>query len=182
MESAIGTFRRKGVHGASVLDIARDAGVPKGSVYNHFDNKEALAIEVLERYAGQTQAALEHGEGRAIDRLRAHLEWQLARTRSTGLQYGCLLGNFAAEVGEDDYPGLKASVRASFDTWIDGIAELITQGRRDGDVTNERPDRELAAWIVSSLEGVTALTKATGDTIAVGAFSKITLSTLGAAS
>ncbi|MFC9289092.1 TetR/AcrR family transcriptional regulator [Streptomyces sp. NPDC057052] len=29
-------FRRKGFHGASVQDITRAAGVPKGLFYNHF--------------------------------------------------------------------------------------------------------------------------------------------------
>src|SRR6266851_3782924 len=32
-------------------DITDSAGVPKGSFYNHFDSKEALAVVALQRYA-----------------------------------------------------------------------------------------------------------------------------------
>jgi len=178
VDSAGGTFRRKGVHGASVLDISTDAGVPKGSVYNHFDNKEALAVEVLQRYVAETRGDLERGHGAAIDRLREHLEWQIARTRGTGLEHGCLLGNFAVEVEDGSYPVLKAAVRDSFETWIDGVSGLIAQARRDGDVTNGRDDRELASWVIASLEGMTSLAKALGDGAPLASFVEITLEML----
>ena len=42
-------FWRKGVRGTSLSDIARDAGVQRGSLYNAFGSKEALFLAVLER-------------------------------------------------------------------------------------------------------------------------------------
>ena len=40
----------KGFNGCGVQDITAAAGVPKGSFYNHFESKEALGAEVVERY------------------------------------------------------------------------------------------------------------------------------------
>jgi hypothetical protein len=40
----------KGFNATSVQDITDAAGVPKGSFYNHFSSKEALGLEVLQRY------------------------------------------------------------------------------------------------------------------------------------
>src|ERR1700712_730219 len=37
-------FWRKGVRGTSLSDIARDAGVQRGSLYNAFGSKEALFL------------------------------------------------------------------------------------------------------------------------------------------
>jgi len=39
---AFDQFWRKGVRGTSLSDIARDAGVQRGSLYNAFGSKEAL--------------------------------------------------------------------------------------------------------------------------------------------
>ena len=43
-------FSKSGFNGCSVQDITECAGVPKGSFYNHFDSKEALAAAALEHY------------------------------------------------------------------------------------------------------------------------------------
>ena len=40
----------KGFNGVGVQDITTTAGVPKGSFYNHFESKEALGAEIVERY------------------------------------------------------------------------------------------------------------------------------------
>ena len=62
VEAALRVFARSGFDGASVSEIANEAGIAKGSVYLYFDSKEALAGEVvrsifadphdLERYTG----------------------------------------------------------------------------------------------------------------------------------
>ena len=41
---AFDQFWRKGVRGTSLSDIARDAGVQRGSLYNAFGSKEALFL------------------------------------------------------------------------------------------------------------------------------------------
>lgn len=49
---------QRGYHASSVADIARLAGVPKGSVYNYFDSKEELAAHCLSRIRYQTETHL----------------------------------------------------------------------------------------------------------------------------
>ena len=43
--SAVETLHASGFNGCSIQDITDAAGVPKGSFFNHFENKEALAID-----------------------------------------------------------------------------------------------------------------------------------------
>ena len=50
VDAAVAQFHEKGFNAAAVKDITDRAGVPKGSFYNHFESKEALAIVALERY------------------------------------------------------------------------------------------------------------------------------------
>jgi AcrR family transcriptional regulator len=50
LEAAITSFRFNGYKSCSIEDIATKAGVFKGSFYNHFRSKEALAVEILQHY------------------------------------------------------------------------------------------------------------------------------------
>ena len=45
----------KGFNGVGVQEITDTAGVPKGSFYNHFESKEALGAEIVERYGPTTR-------------------------------------------------------------------------------------------------------------------------------
>ena len=47
-------FTERGFSGCSVQDITDAAGVPKGSFYNHFKSKEALAAEIITEYGKGT--------------------------------------------------------------------------------------------------------------------------------
>jgi TetR/AcrR family transcriptional regulator, transcriptional repressor for nem operon len=47
------TPHRRGFNATSVQDITDAAGAPKGSFYNHFESKDALAAEVVGRSEGQ---------------------------------------------------------------------------------------------------------------------------------
>ena len=48
--TSLNLLHSKGFNATSVQDITDAAGVPKGSFYNHFSSKEALGLEVLQRY------------------------------------------------------------------------------------------------------------------------------------
>ena len=50
LSAGVETLHRKGFNATSVQDITDAAGAPKGSFYNHFASKEALAAEAVRRY------------------------------------------------------------------------------------------------------------------------------------
>src|SRR2546428_8288284 len=50
LSAGLETLRRKGFNATSVQDITDAAGAPKGSFYNHFESKEALAAEAVRTY------------------------------------------------------------------------------------------------------------------------------------
>lgn len=52
LDGARDVFLREGFEGASVDQIARDAGISKATLYSYFDDKEALFLAVLERECG----------------------------------------------------------------------------------------------------------------------------------
>jgi AcrR family transcriptional regulator len=50
IEAAYALFQKKGFHGASMRDIAEEAGVAVGGIYNHFHDKGELFAAVLDAH------------------------------------------------------------------------------------------------------------------------------------
>ncbi len=49
MENALELFARKGFYSTSVSEIAKAAGISKGLMYNYFQSKDQLLIEILKK-------------------------------------------------------------------------------------------------------------------------------------
>src|SRR6201984_2384 len=74
VQAGLKCLMTKGFNGVGVQDITEAAGVPKGSFYNHFESKEALGAEVVERYGRDNprRATLADKSLAPLPRLRAH--------------------------------------------------------------------------------------------------------------
>lgn len=49
LDAAARVFASKGFHAATIKDIARDAGIADGTIYNYFDSKTTLLFAIFER-------------------------------------------------------------------------------------------------------------------------------------
>jgi AcrR family transcriptional regulator len=58
LESALSVFAERGYHASSIDDIARDGGISKALIYEHFASKQDLYAELLEQHAGVLFGAL----------------------------------------------------------------------------------------------------------------------------
>ena len=65
LETAAALFASKGLR-TSLKEIADACGILPGSLYHHFDSKEAIIVELIERYRADLDAVAE----RAIDELQ----------------------------------------------------------------------------------------------------------------
>ena len=74
-ESALRVFTRQGFHGTTVRDIAKEAGVSLGNLYNYYKTKEEIYVSLVRRY-GQ----------RMIDIQQQTLKPLLGRFDDEGLQ------------------------------------------------------------------------------------------------
>jgi TetR/AcrR family transcriptional repressor of nem operon len=152
-----------GYVGTGVAAIAAAAHAPKGSFYNHFRSKEALAVEVLARYGqGRRLDLLDQPGVPALRRIRDHLDHLRADLAAHGYRRGCMYGNFAAEA-PTDAPEVTAAVTAALVRWAARLAATIRDGQQAGDIGTDIDADAAAQLIVDAWEGAALRAKAAGD-------------------
>jgi AcrR family transcriptional regulator len=65
VETALGLFSARGLHGTSMDDIAEAAGVTKPVLYQHFRSKRALFTELLDQVGQQLLTAITNATAQA---------------------------------------------------------------------------------------------------------------------
>jgi TetR/AcrR family transcriptional regulator, transcriptional repressor for nem operon len=154
VDAALEQFHQRGYNGCGVKDITDAAGVPKGSFYNHFESKEAMALEALRAYSDQRRSDLLTDSGRLpLERLRSHFEFLATGFEAASFTHGCMYGNFANEMG-DHSPALRAAVAERLDRWSERVAGLIDEARADGQRVAPGADATvLGRFIVNTWQG-----------------------------
>jgi TetR/AcrR family transcriptional repressor of nem operon len=120
--AAAALFRARGIDAVSVADVMSEVGLTVGGFYKHFDSKEALVAEAIER------ASLESSmkeSGNAEEALRAYLSWahraQPAR--------GCPVAALCSEVGHQSASTKRAFSRA-LERFVAQVAALLPEKSR----------------------------------------------------
>ncbi|OAF07661.1 TetR family transcriptional regulator [Bradyrhizobium centrolobii] len=164
---ALDRFWRNGVRGTSLSDIARDAGVQRGSLYNAFGSKEALFLRAYERYAGDyvgaVQAAL--GAGSLRKRLTAFFDLTITNFRSGTPPRGCPTTRGLMELGSAEGEGLDEDARWAFADLVTRITGLVEDALAAGAKRGEFSGAPEAAalHIVTVTRGLAVLERAFGD-------------------
>jgi AcrR family transcriptional regulator len=96
LDAALEVFGERGLAAARLEDIARTAGVSKGTIYLYFPNKEALFCEMIReipvRYLATVEGMISE-DASARDQLRQYLHnsWEYLRTPSFEILYRLIL-------------------------------------------------------------------------------------------
>lgn len=164
---AFDQFWRKGVRGASLSDIAREAGVQRGSLYNAFGSKEALFLQAYERYAEDYLAALQKtlAAGSLRKRLTAFFDLTITNFRSGTPPRGCPTTRGLMELGAAEGEGLDDDAREAFASLIARITALVRDTLSAGAARGEFDGNPAAAalHIVTVTRGLAVLERAFGD-------------------
>ena len=155
VDAAARAIRRHGYAGVGVADVMKEVGLTHGGFYAHFDSRDALLVEALERAGRQSSEtvtrAAELRVGKGVSAFRSLVETYLADHHLASLETGCPV----AALGSDMPRQSKAVREAS----VSRVQRLIATVR----ATLPTAPRATASVVAGTLVGSLQLARALGD-------------------
>jgi TetR/AcrR family transcriptional repressor of nem operon len=144
----------KGFNAVGVQEITDAAGVPKGSFYNHFESKEALGLEIVERYGAnqKRREILTDPTVPPLQRLRRHFDRITALYADSRFTRNCILGGFSAELANQSET-IREGLRKLYGQWTKDIEATIAEAQTKGEIANKTKAADMAAFLLDSYEG-----------------------------
>ena len=147
----------KGYNHAGLKDILAEAGVPKGSFYHFFENKEQFGLEILDYYARSSAFLitenLHNKKIPALQRLKnfflASIHVLVKKNKCCG---GCLVGNLGQEMA-DQNPVFREKSEQIMAEWQQEITQCIRQGQLENSINPKVDAKQLASFLFNSWEG-----------------------------
>ena len=165
VDAAMQLFWANGYAGTTPQQLVDAMGIGRGSLYNTFESKHALFERALRRYHDTNTARLLEvleGPGTAPARLRAALDMVIAAARTDERHRGCLITNTAVEFADRDEP-VSEVVRRTFDLQEAAFRAVVEEGKRAGDIPADRDAAALAAFFLTTTNGIQVLAKVDPD-------------------
>jgi TetR/AcrR family transcriptional repressor of nem operon len=145
-------------HGYSDLGIQgilSATGVPKGSFYHHFKDKEDFALQVLDAYMEEVHRGLDACLGDRsrlpLERIRLFFE-TTARAYASQGYLGCLMGSLGQELSGVN-PVFRRRIDDCFGQISRRLAECLGEARQRGDLPSGTDLAQRAALLVDCWEG-----------------------------
>jgi TetR/AcrR family transcriptional repressor of nem operon len=157
LQAANRLFRKRGIDGIGVAEIAKEAGLTHGALYAHFPSKEALAAEAFSHgFAGN----MANTKARARERDRSfeeHLGGLISTHMRDDWETGCPMAASASEIGRHG-----RAISASFTEAFEQLAAMIDASLKDAIPLTKR--RRLAIAAVAAEIGAIAASRAVAKT------------------
>jgi len=155
---ALDVFWRKGLHDATMQDLAAATGVQRGSLYNAYGDKEAIFLRAFDQYAAQflEAAGSALAQGDAATRLRNFLNLIVVNMTSGSPARGCLTTRTALDAGIS-----SKAVRERVQSLLSRLEELISEAVSSAP---KRPlaigPKQLARVVVTFTRGLAVMERA----------------------
>ena len=160
LQAAFQEIYKSGFRGTDLDTILEAAGVTKGAMYHHFENKEALGYAVLDEVI--------HDATREkwlwpLKNASDPLDTLIAIVRGTSLKphhlaCGCPLNNLSQEMAPLD-EGFRKRTAKAFEEWRESIEAALRAGKKRKQVRADVNPAEEAAFLLATYEGYISLAK-----------------------
>jgi len=156
LETGAEIIHLKGFNHTGIQEILSAAGVPKGSFYHYFKNKEDFGLQVIDYFNQYFSLSctdiLEDAARSPLQKIRLILQRFIEFFGSKDCAYGCPIGNLSQEMG-DLSPPFQAKLKEAMDAMVDMYAGIIQEGQNSGEISPRLDSKNAAEFLVSSWEG-----------------------------
>ena len=166
LQAAMAVFARAGFHQARMEDIAREAGLAKGTLYLYFKNKDDLIAAILRRlFSGELRALedLQAADAPARERLLTLTRRLADELRRLSLLLPIWFEFYALAARQK---GVRQFFKEYFAAYRAPLAALIGQGIARGEFRAVDAE-EAAVTLIALYEGLTLLWAIDAQSVAV---------------
>ncbi|MEW8323918.1 MAG: TetR/AcrR family transcriptional regulator [Candidatus Thiodiazotropha taylori] len=156
IRSGMEVLTEKGYSATGIDEILRRVGVPKGSFYHYFKNKDAFGSELISNYAKFFEHKLDRSLGNRslppLQRLSLFMQDAIDGMARHQFKRGCLVGNLGQEMG-----ALPESFRRQlievFETWQQRLETCLEEAKAAGDISSDTDCKQSAYLFWTGWEG-----------------------------
>jgi AcrR family transcriptional regulator len=160
IESTRELLWERGYVGTSPKAIQEHAGAGQGSMYHHFKGKPDLALTAIRRTAEELRATAEDvlsRPGSPYERVEAYLR------RERDVLRGCPVGRLTMDPDVIASAELRAPVDETIDWLRERLAQIVEEGKEQGQFAPSLDAEEIAATILATIQGGYVLARASGS-------------------
>jgi AcrR family transcriptional regulator len=151
-------FAERGFRTARMADVAKRAGIGKGTVYEYFRSKEDLFLAVFEAFTVGTLdtilARLDPQPESAVRRLREFADATLAACQEILYLYPLTLEFWSAAATPEFRDRLMGEFREFYARYRRVVGDAIRRGMADGEFGSEIDPDHLAAAFVGAIDAL----------------------------
>src|ERR1700683_3899463 len=164
LQAAFEEIYRSGFRSADLEAILAAAGVTRGALYYHFDNKEALGYAVVDEIITSN---LHQKWVQPLRNAKDPIDVLVRIVQSESLkredvQRGCPLLNLSQEMAGLD-EGFRRRTAKVYKDWHDSMAEALREGQKRRVVRTDINANETATFLMAAWEGYVVLGKNSQD-------------------
>ena len=171
LDAGIAMLLKHGYHDLGLQALLAETGIPKGSFYHHFKDKEDFALQAVDEYMKHVHAGLDACLGDEtlppLARVRKFFEQVQQSYRREGY-LGCLLGGLGQELsGVSEM--FRRKVEQCFSEIARRIAVCLEEAHKGGDLPAGSDPKRLASLLVDCWEGAALRSRLKGSAAPLGA-------------
>ena len=138
LEKGSEIVRLKGFHHTGIQEILNSAGIPKGSFYFYFKNKEDFGLQLIDYsstfFLGNADVFFKDENYSYLHRLRRLFDFFLNYYESTNFKGGCTIGNLAQELGDTNIM-FRVKLNEVFEKMKNKIELFLSHARNDNEIS-----------------------------------------------
>ena len=152
LDAAMQVFTERGYHAATIADVARAAGLGKGTLYLYFKNKEAMTEAMVERhFAGMETSFVDASLPETLDDFAASLD----ATMNVPDEHARFIPVFFEVFGPSfASPSFTAKVASFFERLGNHYAECLKHLQDGGEVRPDVDAKLLGRTLASTIDGM----------------------------
>lgn len=155
IDAGLRMLLEQGYNSLGIQALLTATGIPKGSFYHHFKDKEDFALKVIDAYIAEVHAGLDDclrdQERPPLERVRHFFELTQQKYQEDGYM-GCLMGGLGQELS-----GVSEVFRRKIEWCFSSIAERVAicleEARQRDEIPSGCEVRQMADLLVDCWEG-----------------------------